>query len=213
MLKHRAVTVIWPVVLTFLAAGTGLSQERYALWGDPAKGRQIYAEAGCAACHAINGVGGSLGPDLGQPPVYHKTVTQMAGSMWNHAPQMRQMAEVRGVTPRPLAESEILDLITYLYSLHFLDREGDAERGARLFVRKACAACHTVTGDRAGIGPPLRRFRDFSSPILWAEIMWTHAVSMQQQMEEMGIEWPTFEGDEMVDLITYVRAATRSREP
>jgi mono/diheme cytochrome c family protein len=204
--------VISPLVLTLLTVGSGLSQERYVLWGDAVRGRQIYAEAGCPTCHAINGVGGSLGPDLGRPPVYHKTVTQMAGTMWNHAPQMRRMAEVRGLTPRPLAESDILDLLTYLYSLHFLDKEGDPAEGARLFVRKACAACHTVTGDRPGIGPPLERFREFASPILWAEVMWTHAVSMQQKMEEMGLEWPTFEGDEMVDLITYVRAAARSRE-
>ncbi len=32
--------------------------------GDPAKGRDIYRNLGCAGCHIINGQGGSLGPDL-----------------------------------------------------------------------------------------------------------------------------------------------------
>ncbi len=211
MLRHRSF-VLMLLLLTPLTAGEGLAQERYALWGDPVEGRQVYADAGCGGCHAINGVGGTMGPDLGRPPVDHKTVTQMAGAMWNHTPAMRRTAEVRGLAFQTLTESEMLDLLTYLYSLHFLDREGDSAKGARLFVRKGCAACHTTSGDQAGIGPPLGRFRDFASPILWAEVMWTHAVQMQQKMEEIGLEWPTFEGDEMVDLITYVRAAARSWE-
>ncbi|HKQ73835.1 MAG TPA: c-type cytochrome [Blastocatellia bacterium] len=33
--------------------------------GDPRRGKEIYLEKGaCAQCHAINGVGGALGPDL-----------------------------------------------------------------------------------------------------------------------------------------------------
>ena len=213
MLGNRLFTGMLSLVLTLLTARVGLAQDRYVLWGDPANGRQVYAEAGCATCHAINGVGGTFGPDLGRPPAHHKTVTQMAGAMWNHTPEMRRTAETQGLAFRSLTESEMLDLLTYLYSLHFLDREGDPATGARLFVRKGCASCHTASGDRAGIGPPLSRFRDFASPILWAEVMWTHAVQMQQKMEEMGVDWPTFEGDEMVDLITYVRATARSREP
>jgi mono/diheme cytochrome c family protein len=213
MLRYSSFVLTPLLLLTPLAAGTGLAQQRYALWGDPANGRQVYADAGCGGCPAINGVGGTEGPDLGRPPAEHKTVTQMAGAMWNHTPEMRRAAEVRGIAFRTLTESEMLDLLTYLYSLHFLDREGDPKAGARLFVRKGCAACHTTSGDQAGIGPPLARFRHFASPILWAEVMWTHAVQMQEKMEGMGLEWPTFEGDEMVDLITFVRSETRSRKP
>jgi cytochrome c oxidase cbb3-type subunit III len=32
--------------------------------GDPAAGRQVYEKSGCASCHSIERVGGSLGPDL-----------------------------------------------------------------------------------------------------------------------------------------------------
>jgi mono/diheme cytochrome c family protein len=189
------------------------AQETYVLWGDAQKGRQIYAEAGCAQCHAINGVGGTLGPDLGAPPARHQTVTQMAGVMWNHAPEMRRAAEARGLTPRPLSGDEILDLLTYLYSLHFLDQAGNPRRGARLFVSKGCAACHAITGDRPAIGPPLGRLRQYASPILWAEAMWSHALEMQEKIAELGLEWPTFRDNEMVDLITYVRAAARPPKP
>ncbi len=197
------------LLLVLLSPGGARAGETYALWGDPGKGRTVYAEQGCATCHAIRGVGGTLGPDLGRAPLYHRTVTQMAGVMWNHAPQMRTLAESRGLAPRPMTQGEMLDLLTYLYSLHFLDEPGDARRGERLFVSKSCAACHRATGDRPGIGPPLSRLKGYASPILWAEVMWTHAVKMEQKMREMGLAWPTFQDNEMVDLVTYIRSATR----
>ena len=211
MLK-RYLLLLTPLIGMAPLTAVAQSQERYILWGDPQNGRQVYAEAGCANCHAIYGVGGDLGPDLGRIPDRHKTVTQMAGVMWNHAPQMRRVAEAKGLTPRPLSEDEILDLLTYLYSLHFLDEAGDLKRGARLFVSKGCAACHAITGDSPAIGPPLDRLRDYASPILWAEAMWTHALRMKEKMDEMGLEWPTFRDNEMVDLITYVRAAAQPPE-
>ena len=189
------------------------AQEIYVLWGDPQKGRQVYAEHGCPTCHAIKGVGGTLGPDLGRAPLYHKTVTQMAGVMWNHAPQMSQLAKTKGLTVRPFTGSEMLDLLTYLYSLQFLDEPGNARTGARLFVSKGCAACHAITGDRPAIGPPLGRFRQYASPILWVEVMWHHAVEMEQKMREMGLAWPRFEKNEMVDLITYIRSVARPDSP
>ena len=184
------------------------AQETYVLWGDPVKGRQAYAEKQCADCHAINGVGGTLGPDLGRAPARHLTVTQMAGVMWNHAPQMRRLAERGGKAFPVFSEKELLDLMTYLYSLRFLDAPGDARRGSRLFRTKGCAACHALTPDRTTIGPALAAFRQYASPVLWAQIMWTHAATMETKMRDLGLEWPTFEGNEMVDLVTYIRSAT-----
>lgn len=199
------------ILLSLLWIRAATAQEIYVLWGDPQKGRKVYAEHGCATCHAIRGVGGTPGPDLGKTPVYHKTVTQMAAVMWNHLPQMRALAESRGLKFQPLTGPELLDLLTYLYSIRFLDEPGNARRGARLFVSKGCAACHQVTGSRPGIGPPLSRFREYASPILWAEVMFAHVLTMEQKMRELGLEWPTFKDNEMVDLITYIRSATQSQ--
>ncbi|MGE5576226.1 MAG: c-type cytochrome [Syntrophothermus sp.] len=54
----------WPPSpkLALAASGSGNS----AASTDPrvAEGRQVYAQSGCASCHAINGQGGNAGPDL-----------------------------------------------------------------------------------------------------------------------------------------------------
>ncbi len=197
-----------PLAAVPLAAAPQEGQETYVLWGDPQKGRQVYADKACANCHAINGVGGTLGPDLGRAPARHQTVTQLAGIMWNHAPEMRRLAAQHGRAFPEFNQQEMLDLLTYLYSLHFLDAPGDARRGARLFRTKTCAACHALTPGPVSIGPPPAAFRRYASPILWAQIMWTHAATMEAKMEEMGLTWPRFEGNEMVDLVTYIRSAT-----
>src|SRR5450755_1309456 len=34
------------------------------LAGDPARGREVYAKAGCAGCHILEGVGNGIGPEL-----------------------------------------------------------------------------------------------------------------------------------------------------
>ena len=31
---------------------------------DPARGRKVFVEKGCVACHSVNGVGGDIGPSL-----------------------------------------------------------------------------------------------------------------------------------------------------
>lgn len=120
----------------------------YAIWGNPNNGRKVYAEKGCGRCHAINGVGPSIGPDLGRPPARPQTITQLAGAMWNHAPEMRKLAQEKGVQWAGFKEAELRDLIAYLYFLRMLDQPGDVRRGERLFDDKHCSACHALAGPR-----------------------------------------------------------------
>ena len=186
------------------------AEPSYVLWGDARKGSQVFAEKGCGNCHAIHGVGPTLGPDLGQV-ARQLTMTQMAGVMWNHAPAMRKLAEQKGISWQPFKGSEMRDLIAYLYSISLLDQPGDARRGERLFVEKGCATCHSI-GGRGKIGPDLTQWKQYGSAILWAELMWSHALKMEEKMREFGTRWPRFEGNEMVDLIAYIRAAAQAQK-
>ena len=204
--------------LAFLIGALSLSagmltgaEPSYVLWGDARNGSQVFAETGCGNCHAIRGVGPTLGPDLGQV-ARHLTMTQMAGVMWNHAPAMRQAAEQKGISWRAFKGSEMRDLIAYLYSISLLDQPGDTRRGERLFVEKGCATCHSIGGGGSKIGPDLKQWKQYGSPILWADLMWSHAFKMEEKMREFGTPWPRFEGNEMVDLVAYIRSAAQPRK-
>jgi len=179
--------------------------QQYVLWGDARKGQQVFVEKGCGSCHAIRGVGPTVGPDLGRAPARHLTMTQMAGTMWNHAPAMKQLAQEKGLIWKPFRGSEMRDLIAFLYATSLLDEPGDPRRGERLFVEKGCATCHSVRGRGGKIGPDLTKWKQYGSPILWAEQMWGHALGMEEKVREFGLRWPRFEGNEMVDLIAYIQ--------
>src|SRR5205807_10289321 len=55
---------------------------------DSVRGSQIFATEGCVQCHAINGVGATVGPDLGRLADRGFTPATLAATMWNHAPAM-----------------------------------------------------------------------------------------------------------------------------
>lgn len=178
------------------------------LWGDPRKGARVLSEKGCLYCHSVRGVGGKVAADLARRPRIQRTFTEMAALMWNHAPEMKEIARKEKRALRPFAGSEMRDLLSYLYLLGALDEPGNAVRGKRLFVEKACASCHALRpGESPYLGPPLSQWKHFASPILWAEIMWGHAMRMEKMIRELGLGWPTFTGSEMVDLFTYIHEA------
>lgn len=209
----RTFGIVVALTLTTVTADT-LAQSQptvYAVWGNPDNGRRIYAAKGCAQCHAINGVGPTVGPDLGRSPGRPQTLTQLAGAMWNHAPEMQRLARDKGIKWQVFKEAELRDLIAYLYFLRMLDQPGDARRGEQLFQEKHCSACHALTGRGSGVGPDLSQWRQYGSPILWAEIMWRHAVEMDAKMRELGLPWPQFDGNDMVDLIAFIQSRTGAR--
>ncbi len=191
----------------FSPAAFGQEQEKvYAIWGNPNEGRKVYAEKGCGNCHAINGVGPKIGPDLGKPPEKPQTITQIAGVMWNHAPEMRKVAQEKRVQWKEFKDAEMRDLISYLYFLRMLDQPGNVRRGALLFDQKRCSTCHALAGQGSKIASDLSQWRQLRSPILWAEIMWKHAAQMEKKMRELGLKWPKFKGNEMVDLIAFIQS-------
>lgn len=202
------------LLLLALPAQKIFAQEQekiYAIWGDPNEGRKAYGEKGCGKCHAINGVGPTIGPDLGRPPKAPQTITQIAGVMWNHAPEMRRVAQEKGVQWESFKESEMRDLIAFIYFLRLLDQPDNARRGERLFDEKRCSTCHAIGGGGSKIASDLSQWKQYGSPILWAEIMWQHAMEMEGKMREMGLEWPKFKDNEIVDLIAYIQSQTTKK--
>ena len=52
-----------------------------------------------------------------------RTLTQMAGRMWNHSPQMWAAMKAKGIERPTFEGKEMADLIAFLYSVHYSNPE------------------------------------------------------------------------------------------
>jgi mono/diheme cytochrome c family protein len=84
---------------------------------------------------------------------------------------------------------------------------GNAAHGRQLFVSQGCSNCHTYAGRGGSDAPNL----DFMRGRLTAAdianmsgIIWNHVPVMEAAFAEEGIPFPSFEGDQMADLIAYL---------
>lgn len=195
------------LLVAVLKQGHDYAQTRWAnfLVGDPHTGSQVFQAKGCAHCHAVNGVGGRLAPDLGfqQPP--QSGLNQLVTAMWNHAPRMWERMRNEKVRYPELNYEEIAHLFAYLYTARYVDEPGDELRGQRLFESKGCAVCHGLRGEGGTVGPDLSSVSDKETPIAWTQAMWNHAPVMQAEAAKLGMPWPRFDGSEMNDMLAYIR--------
>ncbi len=176
--------------------------------GSPRAGKALFSDKTCVKCHAIAGVGGSVGPDLGtHRPMRH--VGEMAGALWNHGPAMWAKMRALDVTFPRLDGAQTADVLAYLYFAQYMDERGDATRGAKIFREKSCAGCHApATG--GAVGPNLAASGLVRSSLGWASAMWNHAPVMAQKTRDEGIAWPQFANDEMRDLVAFLRTQSRA---
>ncbi len=170
------------------------------------QGWRVFNERQCASCHAIWGEGAHLGPDLGRLESQFWSAGQLAGVMWNHAPEMWSRMVSRGIPVEPISDEEMQSLFLFLYFVRFVDEPGDPVRGEALASRKKCVSCHATQPGEASVGPSFRTMGSDVNPVIWAHKLWNHAPEMYGEMRRQGLSWPTFEGEEMVDLVAYVRS-------
>ncbi len=174
---------------------------------NPLAGAQVFGAKGCVKCHSVNGLGGTVGPDLGRI-ARRRSFHELAATMWNHLPEMgARMLEYEIERPQ-MSPREAADLIAFLFTLDYFDPPGDVEVGRHLFTEKKCVVCHQVGVYGGVIGPSLDHLSQFGSPILVAAAMWNHGPAMSDLMRARGIERPTFGGTELNDLIAYLESVS-----
>jgi len=202
-------------VADFIAYIRAASKERvkkrvYILPGEPQEGKRLFSKKGCIKCHAIRGEGGRIGPDLAEKEM-HRSLSRIAGVMWNHGPVMWARMKEKGI-PRPVFNGkEMADIIAYLYFLRFSDDPGSTDKGKGLFASKGCIKCHAISGEGGRIGPDLAKSQASISPIYAAQLMWNHAPVMEERMKEKRLPWPKFEGEEMANLISYLTSIRENK--
>lgn len=216
-MKNLKKIVIY-MVLVFLIVGLSLTIERngicdtgkYLLPGDAKKGWQSFFTKGCIKCHSVWGEGGTAGPNLSITPSRHLSEAQLAATMWNHAPSMWEKMLAKGINFKSMSQEEMADIFAFLYFIRYTDEPGDQEKGKELLLTKKCSNCHAIQGKGGKIGPDLTKWKAYTNPILWTQMMWNHAPQMEEEMSKRGIAWPRFEGNEMVDIISYIKSINKS---
>ena len=174
---------------------------------DPLAGSRVFGVRGCVKCHAVSGVGGKIGPDLGR--IQHpRSLEDLAAAMWNHLPHMAERMQQLGIDRPQLSPRKTGDLIAFLFSVNYFAPPGDLAAGRRLFREKRCIVCHQVAGTGGAVGPNLDFLGQYATPIFVAAATWNHGPAMAQAMRVRAIQRPTFTGSELGDLIAYLRSAS-----
>jgi mono/diheme cytochrome c family protein len=189
------------------ASTDGSTEKVYMVPGSPARGETVFAEKGCVKCHAVRGVGGHVGPDLGTSGL-HKSVTEIAGLMWDHEPAMWARMQESGIALPAFSDQEISDVIAYLFFLQYFDPKGEVSKGREVYIEKGCVLCHyTPRGADKRLAPDLSASAALGSPIELSSAMWNHAPAMEAQIRERGLPWPRFQDDDVRDLVEYLRSS------
>jgi mono/diheme cytochrome c family protein len=168
-------------------------------------GADVFASKGCGKCHGVRGFGGKEGPDLGRLQG-GTSFFDIGAAMWNHLPRMGARMREAGVERARLTPAELSNVVAFIFTAQYFDELGDAARGEKLFAAKGCAQCHAVGGKGAAVGPPLDWVKRANSPVLVAAAMWNHGPRMAEVMKSKGVPRPVFRGNELIDLIAYLRA-------
>ncbi len=173
---------------------------------NPLAGSRVFGDKGCSTCHAINGFGGQIGPDLARLSSA-RSLYDLAAAMWNHIPRMVARMRELGIARPLLSSQEAGDLVAFLSIFNYFDPPGNLEGGERLFSEKKCVICHQVRGVGGIVGPNLDSLSHYGAPIFVAAAMWNHGPTMAAAMRAKGIERPTFKKQELLDLIAYLKSS------
>ena len=171
--------------------------------GNPKTGKQVFENKGCADCHTVLSAGN--GKDTGlADKLTHKSVTEIAGIMWNHGPKMwkelgKESARVS------FEDDEMADIIAFLYLAGFMNVTGQKEKGEEVFREKSCYICHDKSAGETFV-VDLKKTNKINTPEEMIQMMWNHASGMEMMMNDMNIPWPNFEKTEMKDLYIFIKS-------
>ncbi|MFN7923862.1 MAG: c-type cytochrome [Bryobacteraceae bacterium] len=174
------------------------------------RGAELFFSYGCSECHAVNGKGQRVAPDLGRRLDREYSAAGMASRMWNHAPTMwKAMGRSRSTIPT-LSPADAADIFAFFYSVRYFEKPGDAARGKQVWMSKNCAACHgtpgpagTATGKT--IAKNVVEWRSLSDPVELVQQMWNHSSAMRTAAAEKKVKWPALTSQELTDLLVWLQ--------
>jgi mono/diheme cytochrome c family protein len=137
---------------------------------------------------------------------------QLAGRFWNHVPAMFAALEKQGLAWPELRREEMADLMAYFQAEPGRDPAPDLVRGQATLVHKGCLKCHRLRGEGGAMASELADDpARYESPIAWAAAIWKHSPRMAGRVAGVGLLYPRFAGDEMGNLVGFLRSVARPR--
>ena len=206
MMSHARLIIFLAAILPYYCE-VGQAHPLFSPTQDPLVGSRVFGDNGCSKCHAIFGVGGTMGPDLARTQ-RSRSFYDLAAAMWNHLPKMTEQMRKAGIARPQLSPSEAGDLIAFLYTANYFEPAADPKAGGQVFAQKRCIACHQVGGAGGVIGPSLDSLGQYNSPIFFATAMWNHGPSMSEAMRAKGIARPSFNQVEFRNLLAFIKSAS-----
>lgn len=202
-----AVILPLAVACALAAAGAAPGTAQGQPPADPAQGRAVFEAKGCAACHAGRRRDGVPAVQELQHP---QGAFELAGRLWNHAPAMFALLTREGLAWPEITPADMAHLMAYLGGDARRDPVPEPVRGQAALLRKGCLKCHSLRGEGGRIAPDLAgRRAAYESPAAWAAAMWVHTPRMAARAAELGVLYPRFAGDEMGNLVGFLRSAAR----
>jgi cytochrome c2 len=180
----------------------------YVLPGRALDGRRVFIERRCAECHTLVTTAGDERPNLVER-VGTRSLVDFAAAMWNKAPAMQQAATTRGVALPRLRPDETADIVAYLYAVQYFRASGDPRRGVLTAVNRGCLDCHALFGERGKPASDLTTFKDVDSAPAVLAALWNHSLIDDPRPPRDRRPWPTFRGEDMADLMAYLRTLKR----
>lgn len=177
--------------------------------GDPAHGRELLQNRGCASCHSVGASDSGIGPDLAKWGSYANPII-WSQLMWEHAPLMDAAMKQNCVSWPKLEGSDLVHIVAYVRSVGTSAEKvylhpGSVSRGREQFTKKGCAQCHP------GAGPDLSTADLPVSAGGLASRMWNHSSDMAKLMNERGVDRKAIAAQELADILAYV-LALRNRD-
>ena len=171
---------------------------------DAERGRAVFTAKHCARCHAPGGRQG-VGPALEKLRT-PQGAYELTGRLWNHAPAMFTVLKQEGLGWPAFSAAEMADLMAYLQADPKGDPAPDLSKGRMTLISKGCLKCHSFRREGGRLGPDLAERRaDYAPASTWAATMWSHTPRMAAAAIQQGVLYPRFTGDEMVNLLGFLR--------
>jgi cytochrome c2 len=173
---------------------------------DADRGRAVFELSGCARCHLPRAERQGIGPPL-EAIRRPQGAFHVAGRLWNHAPGMFAVYEKEGLRWPRMTQEQMTELMVYLGAEPARDATADLVRGQIVLVRKGCLKCHRLRNEGGTVAMELTTYHGgYESPVVWATTVWNHAPRMAEHAGRLGVLYPRFVGDEMADLVAFLRS-------